>query len=261
MKTVVIPIDFSPTSLNAATYAVKLLAGSYDTNVVLYHMYENKHEEEAATKELLRLKNELSDRSPLRMETIAVHGDDLVSEIERVVHHRQADLVVMGITGRTALEKVFIGSNTLKLVDKNIIPVLIIPPDASFKQIKNVALASDFKNVRLTTPSVPIKSILDLFRPALHVVNVDSEHYVSLTAEYQKEKAIMEEMFSKYRPEFYFIGRYDFFEAIEQFTKDKNIDILITIPRQHSFFYGIFKGQHTKKLVYHSHVPILAVHE
>jgi hypothetical protein len=108
---------------------------------------------------------------------------------------------------------------------------------------------------------VPIKSVLDLFRPSLHVVNVDSSHYVSITAEYQKEKAIMQQMFGEYNPEFYFIGMNDFFDAIERFTNDKNIDILITIPRQHSLLERIFKGHHTKKLVYHSHVPILAVHE
>jgi hypothetical protein len=167
----------------------------------------------------------------------------------------------MGITGKSSVEKTFIGSNTLKLVDHNVVPVLIIPPDATFKGIKNVALTSDFKDVRLTTPSVPIKSMLELFRPALHVVNVDSKHYVSITAEYQKEKAVMQQMFSDYNPEFYFIGMSDFFEAIERFTLDKHIDLLITIPRQHSLLDRIFKGHHTKKLVYHSHLPILAVHE
>jgi nucleotide-binding universal stress UspA family protein len=261
MKTVVVPVDFSTTSLNAARYAAKMLASSYGTDLILYHMYEKKNEEEESNRQLLNLRGELTKNSALRMETIAVYGDDLISEIERVVHHRHASFVVMGITGKTALEKVFIGSNTLKLIDKNVVPVLIIPPDATFKDVKNVALTSDFKNVRMTTPSVPIKELLELFRPALHIVNVDSAHYVSITVEYQKEKAIMQEMFSDYNPEFYFIGRYDFFEAIEQFTNDKNIDILITIPRQHSFLNGIFKGHHTKKLVYHSHVPIMAVHE
>jgi nucleotide-binding universal stress UspA family protein len=261
MKTVIVPVDFSATSLNAAHYAANMLATSYDTDLILYHMYEKKNEEGEVNKELSNLQNELSKNCPLRMETIAVCGDDLINEIERVVHHRHASFVVMGITGKTALEKVFIGSNTLKLIDKNVVPVLIIPPGASFKGVKNIALTSDFKNVRVTTPSVPIKSVLELFRPALHIVNVDSAHYVSLTAEYQKERAIMQEMFSAYNPEFYFIGRYDFFEAIEQFTIDKNIDILVTIPRQHSFLNGIFRGHHTKKLVYHSHVPVLAVHE
>jgi len=261
MRTVIIPVDFSKVCLNAARYAVDMLAGSYDTNIILYHMYEKKSDEDDANQQLSLLQKDLSKNVPLRMECIAVCGEHLINEIERVVHHKHASLVVMGITGKTSVEKTFIGSNTLKLVDHNVVPVLIIPPDAVFKGIKNVALTSDFKDVRLTTPSVPIKSMLELFRPALHVVNVDSKHYVSITAEYQKEKAVMQQMFSDYNPEFYFIGMSDFFEAIERFTLDKHIDLLITIPRQHSFLDRIFKGHHTKKLVYHSHLPILAVHE
>jgi hypothetical protein len=139
--------------------------------------------------------------------------------------------------------------------------VLIVPPDANFHEIKNVALASDFKDVRLTTPSVPIKSLLQLFHPALHIVNIDKEHYVSITEEYQKEKNILEQMFQEYNPEFYFIGMNDYFEAIEQFILDKNIDVLITIPRRHSFLKNVLKEGHTRKLAYHTQIPILAVHE
>ena len=76
-----------------------------------------------------------------------------------------------------------------------------------------MVVASDFENVRLTTPSGPIKTILEMFRPMLHVVNVNSEHYVALTEKYQQERAIMLEMFSDYNPEFYFIGMSDFFEG------------------------------------------------
>jgi nucleotide-binding universal stress UspA family protein len=261
MNTVIVPVDFSETSSNAAVYAAKMLKGVYDANLILYHMYEKSSEESSANEQLNALKARLAETNAVKTETIAVEGSDLIDEIDRVVRHRHASLVIMGITGRTALEKVFMGSNTLKLVDKNICPVLIIPPDAKFNGVKNVALTSDFQEVRLTTPSVPIKAILEMFHPSLHVVNVDNQHYVSLTAEYQKERSVMQEMFSNFNPEFYFIGMNDFFEAIEQFITDKKIDILITIPRRHSFLGNVFKSSHTKKLVYHSHVPILAVHE
>ncbi|MER3498652.1 MAG: hypothetical protein C4308_08480 [Chitinophagaceae bacterium] len=261
MNTVIVPVDFSPTSLNAAEYAAKMLTGVYGANLVLYHMYEKSSEETSANEQLNDLKKKLSDKHIVKMETIAVLGDDLIEEIDRVVKHRHANLVVMGITGKSAIAQVFIGSNTLKLVDRNVCPVLIVPDDASFNGIKNVALTSDFKNVRVTTPSIPIKAFLEMSRPYLHIVNVDNQHYVSLTAEYQKEKAVMQEMFSNFNPKFYFIGMNDFFDAIEQFIVDQKIDVLITIPRRHSFLSNIFKSSHTKKLVYHSRVPILAVHE
>jgi nucleotide-binding universal stress UspA family protein len=260
MNTVVVPVDFSIPSMNAANYAASMLTGAYGANLILYHMYEKDDDEELANEQLGYLKKDILKHGIVKVETISVKGDDVVEEIERVVNHRHADLVVMGITGKSGLEQVFFGSNTLKLIDKNVCPVLVIPPNATYTGVKNVALTSDFKNVRMSTPSVPIKAVLDVFHPSLHVVNVDSEHYVSLTAEYQKERAIMQEMFSSYSPEFYFIGMNDFYEAIEQFINDKKIDILITIPRHHSIISKLFKG-HTHKLVYHSHVPILAVHE
>ena len=100
-----------------------------------------------------------------------------------------------------------------------------------------------------------------MFRPQFHIINVDNMHYVALTEEYKSERDEMAGMFSEYNPEFYFIGLNDFHEAIEQFTKDKAIDMLITVPRKHSFLTSLYKRSHTKTLVYHSNVPILATHE
>lgn len=262
MNTVIVPVDFSLVSYNAAEYAAAMVKEVKDAQLLLFHMYEKDHEAELAETQLGLLKESFGKDSPAKIESVLVKGDDLIDEIERVVHHNHADFVVMGITGKSALELVFMGSNTLKLIDRNICPVLIVPPDAKFDKIKNVVVASDFENVRLTTPSGPIKTILEMFHPMLHVVNVNSEHYVALTEKYQKERAVMLEMFSDYNPEFYFIGMSDFFEAIEQFIIDKNIDILITIPHRHSVIKGMFKGGgHTKKLAYHTHIPLLAIHE
>lgn len=155
----------------------------------------------------------------------------------------------------------FFGSNTLKMVERNVCPVLIVPPAAQFTKIKNVALTSDFKDVDLSIPVVPVKKVLQLFRPALHVVNVNSEHYVSLSEEYLKQRADMLQLFEEFRPEFYFIGTYDVEETINQFVLDKNVDLLITIPRHRTFFTGLYKSSTTKKLAYESAIPILAAHE
>jgi nucleotide-binding universal stress UspA family protein len=156
---------------------------------------------------------------------------------------------------------VFIGSNTLKMAEQNVCPVMIVPPDAKFTAIKNIALTSDFKNVEDVTPVLAIKTVLELFNANLHIVNVDNEHYVALTEEYLAERGKMQKMFSEFKPEFYFIGMNDFFDAIEQFTRDRNIDLLVVIPKNHSFINSLFSTSHTKKLAFHSPVPILAAHQ
>ena len=42
MNTVIIPVDFSETSLNAARYAAQLLAGQKNVNIILYHSLQNQ---------------------------------------------------------------------------------------------------------------------------------------------------------------------------------------------------------------------------
>jgi len=103
-------------------------------------------------------------------------------------------------------------------------------------------------------------TFLNMFRPNLHVVNVDSDHYVELTDDYKAERARLNEMIKEYNPEYYFIRMFDFVEAINQFVVDKNIDMILTVPKHHGFLSALFKTSHTKKLAYHSHVPIVAIH-
>ena len=261
MKTVIIPVDFSETSLNAARFAAQMFSGFSDVYVILYSMFENESEAENTSEYLDSLRKELLQKGNINIDCEKELGNDFIENLSRLAHQKSARLIVMGITGRSTFSQVFMGSNTLKMVDKNICPVMIIPPEAKFREIKNVAFTSDFQNVEGTTPVVFIKSILNLFKPNLHIINVDNSHYVSLTEEFQEERGKMLSMFKEFHPEFYFIGMNDFHDAINQFVYDKNIDLIVTVPRYHSFLSHIFKSSHTKKLVYHSSVPILAAHE
>ena len=147
------------------------------------------------------------------------------------------------------------------MVERNICPILVVPPAAHYVKINNACLLSDFKEVQQSIPEIPIKNVLKLLKPSLHIVNVNSDHYVSLTPEYIEERSRVMEMFKEFKTEFYFIGTYDLHETAQTFVADKNIDILITIPRNHSFFDSIFKTSNTKKLIYETAIPILAAHE
>jgi len=68
-------------------------------------------------------------------------------------------------------------------------------------------------------------------------------------------------MFADYSPEFYFLRLYDVDDAIEQFARDKKIDLIITIQKEHSAVHKLFNTGHIKKLAYESTVPVVAVHE
>jgi nucleotide-binding universal stress UspA family protein len=261
MHRVIIPVDFSETSLNAARFTAKMLAGKKDAIAVLYHNYETPDDRDVAISYQESLKKEFLSTGVIAVEYENEMGGDLIENISRLAHTIRATLIVMGITGKSMVRQAMFGSNTLRLIDQNLYPVMIIPPDAVYTDIKNVAFASDFKDVESTTPSVLINSVLEMFNPMLHIINVDPSHYVTITEHIQEGKNKLREMFKNYKTEFYFIGMNDFYEAVDNFVKDYNIDILITIPKHQSNSGSIFKSTHTKKLAYHSHIPILTAHE
>jgi nucleotide-binding universal stress UspA family protein len=261
MTTIIVPTDLSQVADNAARYAAQMIKGVYDVNFILFHVCEHHEDKDSAEVLVTKLKEELQERHMIKVETKIEQGGDFIDSLEKQARHSDANLIVMGITGKSKLEQVFMGSNTLKMIEKNVCPVLVVPATAQFFEIKNACLLSDFKDVQGSIPEVPIKNVLNLFRPALHIVNVNSEHYVSLTSDFMAERSRLLEMFQGYKPEFYFIGTFDLVDTVQTFVADKNIDMLITVPRNHSFWGNLFKTSNTKKLVYESTIPILAAHE
>jgi len=260
MNTVIIPLDFSETSLHAARYAAQLLAGQ-KVKIILYHSYDKPVEADHAIGALENVKTELTHNLELEIEVVAFQESNFVDGLEKTARHRHADLIIMGITGKSAIAQVFFGSNTLKMAERKVCPVLIVPESASFSPIKNVMLTSDFKNTIETTPSGLIKGFLDTFKPQLHVVNVDNEHYISLTENYEAEKQELKKMFAEYNPEFYFMRLFDVDEAINLFAESRNIDLIIAIQKNHSFIGKLLSSNRTKTLSYHSKMPILVMHE
>lgn len=261
MKTVIIPIDFSETSLNAARYAAEMLSGKNDASIILFHMFSDDDEFELAGTYLESLRNEILLKGDKTIEYIREKGDDLIDCLERLAYQKTATLIVMGINGKSSLKQALVGSHALKIATRDVCPVLIVPPQAKFNGVKNVALASDFNDVKNITPVPYLKAVLDFLKPKLHIVNVNSEIHVALNNELIEAREWLKEQFKEYDPEFYFITTFDFHETIEQFVQDRNIDIIINVPRNHTFYENVFKTSITKKLAFHSTIPVLAAHE
>lgn len=260
MTNVIVPLDFSETSFNAARYAAQLFKDKPGTHLILYHFYENDYDATTGRQFLDSLKEELSSDG-LSIESILETGTHFIDCLAAIAHVKAAFMIVMGLTGKTAMAQRFSGTNTLKMAEKNVCPVLIIPENAVYKGMNNALIASEMKYVEESPTLMAVKSVLKEFKPSLHILNVDSSHYISLTPEFKEERDKMEELLAEFNPEFYFMRLYDFHESINLFTKDKNIDMIIIAPQNHSFYQKLFKTQHTKQVVYHSEVPVLAIHE
>ncbi|HEV2353468.1 MAG TPA: universal stress protein [Puia sp.] len=276
MNNFIVPIDFSDASKNAARYAAHISNGLSDSQLILYNAFEaleygsdssplsTEGGEEEARKSIVELalesvRRDISALTNASISIVAEESNHFLDSLEAYVLNNDIQFVVMGTTGSTRLGEMLMGGNTLSIVKRRIVPVIIVPPAASSTSAKNVMLLTDFKDIDFTIPIHTVKAVLDLFKPRLHVVNVDHEHYVQVTEEYETQRRKLEASLSDYNPEFYFIRLFDFLDAINQFVADNQIDLILTFPRRHSFLGNVFKTTSTVKLAYHSHVPLVAI--
>ncbi|HEY4337306.1 MAG TPA: universal stress protein [Puia sp.] len=276
MNNFIVPIDFSETSKNAARYAAHISKLVPDAHLILYNVFDTleygsdssplgtEGEEDASRKAIVELalesvRTELTTITNARISVVAEENRNFLDTLEEYVKKNNIQLIIMGLTGSTRLGQVFMGSNALNIVKRGIAPVIITPENTHSTSAKNVLMLTDFQDVDNTIPVDTVKSVLDLFKPRLFVVNVDHEHYVQVTEEYKAERTKLEEKLKDYNPEFFFIRLFDFVEATNQFVADNHIDLILTFPRKHSWLSNVFKTTSTTKLAYHSHVPIAAL--
>jgi nucleotide-binding universal stress UspA family protein len=260
MINIIIPLDFSQTSFNAAHYAANMYKGRADVTLILYHFYVHGEDTETAKEYLDSLQEELG-RLGSAVETQLESGEKFIDSLAAFAHAKRAYMVVMGLTGRTPMAQRFSGSNTLLISEKEVCPVLIIPENVTFNGFQNALITSELKYVEETPCLLTVKRVLAYFKPSLHILNVDPKHYLELTEEYKAEKDKMETLMKEFDPAFYFMDLYDFHESVDAFATDNDIDLIIIAPKYHDFFGKLFKTLHTKKLIYHTKVPVLAVHE
>lgn len=280
MKTIVLPTDFSATATNAAVYAVHFAQQVKAERIVLLHAYEipvvidpmmpgiqipeMDGFKESAEKRLYEFRSALLLKyihTGIVFDILAVYGS-ILSALEDFSEKDPIELVVMGITGGGALEETLIGSNTVHIAEHSHIPLMIVPAKSLFKPIQKLLFACDFNEAEKYIPVSQIANIQQLTNSELLVFNIEAE-----PDEFEQTfpGTVMGESFAVYsvlaslNPTYHFSHEENFVEGVNQFVDEQQIDVVIVVPKEHNFFAKLFSSSHTKKLAFHSHVPLLVL--
>jgi nucleotide-binding universal stress UspA family protein len=276
MKTIVATTDFSSISLNAVNYAAAM-ACSIKADLCLLHVClfpmtysEMPYPAESITslmddaeERMLQLKNELIQRTvgKIKINTEVKTASTVVTEIEDYCDDKKPYAVVMGTQGSTALERIFLGSNTIGAMKHLPWPLIIVPPEAKFIGIKKIGLACDLKKVDDSIPVKEIRLLTKEFNAKLHVLHINTENEKGYTVETMIESRSLQNMLDDLHPVYHDLKDDDVENGLIKFAEDNQLDLLIVIPKKHNIVNQLFHKSHSKKLVLHAHVPVMAVHE
>jgi len=275
MQIILVPTDFTPLGYNIARYAIAFANNIKATRIVLYNAFmpfvsddsglgaiildTSEDLRKISIEGLIKMKEVLQAEAP----GLQIEYDHNVLPVEAGIEEAckkfHPGLIVMGVSGSGSALMEALGSNAVDIARHIKIPTLIIPPLAAYNGLKKVVLASDFKDVINTTPTDTIKKFIDDTGAQLHVLHIETSAADSEAA-VTTEKNKFNSMFSGYDPEYHFIKGKVFTDAVNEFSATSHADLIIIIPKKHSWFEGIFTYKHTKALAFHSNTPLLAVH-
>jgi len=273
MALILTATNFSDVAGNAVNYACELATAQNDDLVILHSFIipvtfsdipmpgniinDTRSDAEALINQKV---SELKELHPgLNIKGKTIYGDTIDAIEEFMQENGKPWMVVIG-NSNTGENAGWLDSTLLDAMKKLKCPVLAIPPGLRFTPVKRVCLAFDNRHTGNELAFQQLRDIAIQLRVELHVLNVQQDlHNQDNTPDFDAGAKII---LSHANPHYHFIyDTQNVDKAIQDFTEKNKMDMLIMIPRKHTFFEGLFHKSHTRHIAHLSHIPILALHD
>lgn len=273
IKQILVPTDFSDCAINALEYALKFakqinpqaeitILNAYTVPLAYtdFHFAYDVGESEEDIKKFIDSEfNKLEEKLPLlkEFEYETIKTENYVKDaVEEYSLENPVDLIIMGTKGASGVDEVILGTNAHRVIKAELAPVLVIPEDAQYEDIKNIALSSDYKGI-ISELLEPVKAIRQAYASKIHLIHVSQE---PMLAQDKADEAKNLEMHLKGLPhQYHFMVNKNVEEGIDEFAEKNKIDLLVVLPRKKGLFESLFGKSESKSLIFHTKVPLLAL--
>jgi nucleotide-binding universal stress UspA family protein len=269
MQTILVPIDFSPVSRNAAVYAAEL-ARLFNARLVLFHAYmlptpvsevpyvmvtadEMQGENEAHVK---KEASQLQSTYGVEVEWLVRIGI-ASDEIKALTKERPIDLIAMGMKGAGGLDKI-VGSTTTNVLRKVKTPVLIVPHDAGYKPIQHITYASDFTYNTSSSLFAPLQEVAKKLGAHIDILHVQKE---TVKVEELAGKTATEKVFNNCEHDFVNVTNQSVTHGINEYLQTHSSELLVMVAHTHTFFERIFSKSRTTSMAYETKIPLLVLQD
>jgi|GEM_PF-611787 len=279
MRKILVPIDFSPESLNAFRYAIQLsdvTGGSIhllhvipldytgiDVPISVMQIAQSKTEyarkrmiestsevlaEIEAVKQLKKVPDIHSD----------IHTGTLLFSILEAAGKEDVDLLVMGTRGnrKTAIEK--LSNLTAKVVKDATCSMLVVPNTAHFSQISSVLYASEFKK---DDPYYVWKALqlLDPITAIVDIVHVRTEGQSRMRDNAENLRAYLNENAVGMNTTMHEHVATDVEVGLLEYADMTEVDLIVMYIPKYNFMDFLFHRSHSKRMSKLTNVPLLVV--
>lgn len=273
-KTILVPTDYSKGSEHALIYAISL-AKKEKAKILLLHAFHVSYNisevrevtdgrldaiQKSETERMLDLVRKVSSSEKITCDYIIKQGL-AVDVILDVIKEKKPQLVIMGTKGAGWLKEMIIGSNTSKVIEYAKCPVIAVPENSEYNGIRKIAYATDYH----ASDIAALKKITEIAKPfnaEITVIHASDEEFTRETDDelLDKFKKIACHKIKYDKIKFKLIyGKY-LEKVLQNHIKNDKPDIIAMSTHYRGIIDKIFGTSVTKKMAFHSQIPLLAFH-
>ena len=280
MKSILLPTDFSDNSWNAIQYAISFFektnchfyilhvnilnnTSTIDTpyvasSNVIEDVY-NKSSKKQLRELLKRISKELPHNKKHKFYSLTDYNF-FIESIRTHIQEKSIDIIVMGTKGATGIKKLIVGSNTGDVITKVPCTTLVVPENAKFNGITEIAFPTDLSLSYHIQTLQPISEVLEEFHPFLRILHI-SKKKEGLNTNQQKHKELLEDYFINNDYSFHFLTNDNIEDAVQCFVESRDIDMIVMVAKNLNYFQRMLFLPTVEEISYHTDVPFLVLHE
>lgn len=276
MKNILLPTDFSENAFNAISYALELFKNETTTFYILntYTPAIPHSRFMATTTEVVEkcaetdskkgLKNtliyiSLHHKNPKHSYKTISSFDLLTHEVVDIIKTEKIDFVVSGTKGITNFERVFIGANTMRIINAiKECPVLAIPNNYTYCKPKQIVLATDLKRSLGQEALEALLFITKMYNCTVHILHLKANNILD---DFQKSNLkILQNYLQPVTIKLHILPSYsNKSEILSRFTKDYSIDTLALVYNNRSYLEDIIQEPVLLGADHHTKIPLLVL--
>ncbi len=263
MIKILVPVDFSDTSINALMYAARLFEKE-PLEITLLHVYGTRSPtlimknfdhviEKGARRKMEKIRQEVLSTHPGASVNLEIRKEDTITRIVNMADQAGCDYLVMGTKGASGLKEVFLGSVAGGVVTRSSIPVLVVPDAYTLSSLDQVVLAVG-KDPLSKEVIEPLKYIL-----AKHQCDLELLHFTEgKEDDLENTRSLLEEFKPRVVQEKVTVSVN---EDMIRFLRTSPPSLLCLVRSKKGFFARLIGESVTRKQTFSSPVPILVLRE
>ena len=266
IQTILFPTDFSERSKKALKQAICFVKGS-SIKLIIYHVYhrpgaddEGVRSLEEKEKSVANAFNNLKRRYPDLDEINYTFEKELGISSEKIIEMTEkakADLIIMATKGAKGFGELW-GSKTAKIVHDVKIPVLVLPDNTKLDRVNHIGLAYDYRITINEHMLETIVSIAEHLKADVDIISINLDER-SLNEEKTNVRQQLKKQLENIPHTFSYTHHVNVEEGIMQYCHNSGIHMIGIVPKSYGFIEELFHESLTKKMVFHSDIPLLVI--